>query len=85
LELDNSTEGARREGMCNDDEAIKWMCEHRNFCDHFLKDQGGLSNIFFWNHNASSIVIPDILSQGPVTFQKWYQELLTNISSAGLD
>ena len=85
LEINNSTEGTRHEGMCNDDEAIKWMCTHQNLCDHFLDGQGGLSNIFFWNHNASSIVNPDILSQGPVTFQKWYQELLTKLSSAGSD
>ncbi len=44
LECDNKTEGAHREGMCNDDEAIKWMCQFRNFCDHFIEDQGGLSN-----------------------------------------
>ena len=83
LEHDNKTEGARREGMCNDDEAIKWMCQFRNFCDHFIEDQGGLSNIFFWNRNASSTVVPEILSEGPVTFQHWYQKLLSKQSSVG--
>ena len=29
LEFDNATDGARREGMCNDDEAIKYMCKDR--------------------------------------------------------
>jgi len=75
LEFDNATEGARREGMCNDDEAIKYMCKDRNFCGHFIEDQGGLSNIFFWNGNSSSVVIPDILTEGDVTFHQWYQDL----------
>jgi hypothetical protein len=80
LEFDNTTEGARREGMCNDDEAIEHMCKERNFCRHEIEDQGGLSNIFFWNANSSSTFIPDILTEGGVTFQKWYQDL-SNFSS----
>jgi hypothetical protein len=75
LEFDNATKGARREGMCNDDEAIQYMCKDRNFCGHFIEDQGGLSNIFFWNGNSSSVVIPEILTEGGVSFQKWYQDL----------
>jgi FkbM family methyltransferase len=75
LEFDNTTEGARREGMCNDDEAIEYMCKERNFCRHEIEDQGGLSNIFFWNANSSSTFIPDILTEGGVTYQKWYQDL----------
>ena len=71
-----TADGAIREGMCNDDDVIKWMCEERNFCGHFLEDQGGLSNIFFWNGNASNIVVPDILTEGPLNFQKWYKELV---------
>ena len=76
VEHSNDTEyTARCEGMCNDDEVIKWMCEQRHFCDHYLEYQGGLSNIFFWNHNASGIVVPDILTEGPLVFGKWYRDL----------
>lgn len=63
-----------RDGMCENSEVIEWMCKHRNFCGHSLEEQGSLSNIFFWNLDAS-ILVPDILTQSPIHFRKWYQEL----------
>jgi hypothetical protein len=67
-----------RDGMCDDTEVIEWMCKHRNFCGYSLQPQGDLSNIFFGDLNASSILVPDILTHGPIHFEKWYQELQRN-------
>ena len=51
------------------------ICARIVFLWHFIEDQGGLSNIFFWNGNSSSVVIPDILTEGGVAFHQWYQDL----------
>jgi len=69
----------KREGMCQEDKVMQWMCDERDFCGQSLKPQGGLSNIFFWKDDQS-IVVPSFLTQATIQFQSWYVELTKRLN-----
>lgn len=77
--------GLRREGMCNNDEVIQWMCEdNRPFCTHRVVPQGGLSNIFFSNQQMKITPdqIPAYLTKPWIEFRALYQELRDKVSAS---